>query len=121
MKQTIMVFCFFFLSFFAIEAGERIVDTLNQVDLIVVDRVNVDGYSFGEEYFACNRNDFPVYISIRLIKAENVGSDLAIGPMTATPKTKINLGSVLQTNTSKVASWRYEWLITTVRPESFKQ
>lgn len=106
-----MFLCVFSLFFAIVEAGDKIVDTLHQVDLIVRDKVNEEEHNFGEDYTVYNRNDFPVYVSIRMIVSDNAQNLFVKESKEVGPGMIANLGSVVQEKITEPAKWRYQWVV----------
>jgi len=92
-----------------LQAEERIAGTLESVDLIIEDMYNEQGHNYGERYFAINRNDTPVRISIRLTEAKNAEDHFVPYTIVVKPLEKVKLGKVKQTDLTAESFWNYAW------------
>lgn len=92
---------------------ERIASTLENVDLIIEDIHNENGHNYGEQYFARNRNDHPVKLSIKIAGARNASDDLVPYMIVIRPLDKVKLGKITQADPKQEASWNYEWEVQT--------
>lgn len=110
MIRAIKIF-FIISSFFFIplQADERIGGTLNHVDLMIEDLYNEDGHNCGERYYAINRNDCCMRISIKLTKSMNVEDHLIDYTVILDSHKKVDLGFVVQKIVSDTSSWKYDW------------
>ena len=110
MKNIILSFTLLsFLFCASLICEERIASTLENVDLIIEDVLNETGHNFGEKYFAYNRNDFSVRLSIKLVGERNTLDKLIPYTIVIKPLSKVKLGKVTQSNPKEEASWNYEW------------
>lgn len=102
---------FFLITFIVIplQASERDVGTLDNVDLIVSDLYNEDRHNYGEEYFVLNRNDHPMRVSIKLTESKNVEDHIIRYTIIVEPHDRVGMGFVLQDEVSKGADWKYTW------------
>lgn len=97
------------LGLFTLYGDERVGGTLENVDLLIEDLYNDDGYNFGEKYVAINRGQSQMRISIRLTDMENVEDHLIDHTVILGPHRKVDLGYVIQNNLAKSSNWKYEW------------
>lgn len=95
-------------------AEEEVLNTLDQVDLIQVRKFDVEGNELGADIFALNRQTYPIEVTIRLTKSDNVTNSLTNRWVSVTPGSRGFLGSVLLKDQSKPGSWYFEWKIRKV-------
>ncbi|NGX42212.1 MAG: hypothetical protein K940chlam7_00489 [Chlamydiae bacterium] len=105
------LFPFFLFVLFALPlfSEERIVDTIENVDLYVNDLYNEDDHNYGEEYYVLNRNDFPMHVSIHLTDNKNAEKHLIKSTVIVGSNLRGDLGHILQKDLSLGATWKYEW------------
>lgn len=89
----------------------RIAESINNVDLIIEDKLNEKGQNFGEDYYIHNNNDIPIRFSIKLVNAINAKDDLIKNTVIIEPLQRISVGSVSMDNPAQEASWSYELLV----------
>jgi uncharacterized protein YccT (UPF0319 family) len=113
MKSTSiwLVFCFVLFAAGAF-ANEKVVSTLNRVDLIAVDKQNEKNHNYGTDYYALNHNDFPVQVTIQITNSVNTQDGLITGPVVINPNEKTHLGWLLQNNDSLEAKWNVQWQVS---------
>ena len=90
---------------------ERVAETLDNVDFIVENLKDEEGKMYGESYFALNRNNYPMRISMEITQAKNVETKIAPYTIVMEPSARVPLGTVVKINPEEDAVWNYEWLI----------
>lgn len=106
-KYLTLFLTLFFASY--VHSGERIAGTMESVDLIIEDMYNDNGHNFGERFYAINRNDFPIRLSIHLTEAKNAENSFVAYTLIINPLEKVKLGKVRQKDLTAESSWNYEW------------
>lgn len=90
---------------------ERIAGTLDDVDLIIERLEKDNGHDYGERYFALNRGTSPVRLTIKITDIENADQQLLSHTLILNPHERVDLGTVVQTDITKEARWKYEWSV----------
>lgn len=88
---------------------ERVAETLEKVDFIIDTLRDDEGNIYGESYYAMNRNDYPMRISMEITHQENVDAKIVPYTIIMKPDARVPLGSVVKNDTDMDASWKYEW------------
>ena len=107
--------CFLLLiTIFALEiqflsGDEKIGGTIENVDLIVSDLTTDYNHNYGDRYYAINRNDYPVRVSIKMINGVNAEDHLIRNTVIIEPHERADLGLIRQKDPLKTSDWKYEW------------
>ena len=95
-----------------LQANERVISTLNKVDLIAVDKENQEGHNYGTDYYAFNHNEFSVQVTIQLSHSVNTQDGLLTGVVLIKPNERSQLGWLIQNNMTFESKWNVQWQVT---------
>ncbi len=103
-KLLILMLCF--ASAFSLEG--RVAESINNVDLIVEEKLNEKGENYGDIYTVHNRNDFPIRFSIKLGDSVNAVDNLTKNTIIVEPNQTASVGTVTMDDPTKESNWSYE-------------
>lgn len=86
----------------------KIADSINNVDLIIEEKVNEKGENYGDDYMVHNRNEFPIRFSIKLSDSMNAIDNLLKNTIIVEPDQTASVGAVIMDDRSKESNWSYE-------------
>lgn len=110
--KKILFFLMFLTSILNLEG--RVEESINNVDLIVDDKLNEKGQNYGDNYRIHNRNSFPIRYTLKLTDVVNAKDNIIQKSGTIERYTVIPLGSVTMVDLAKESNWGYE---LEVKPE----
>ncbi len=108
MKKFLLLFTCVSTSLFA---EMKVIESNNNIDLLLEEMVNTKGHNYGEEYFIHNQNDFPIRFSIKLTDAYNTLDNLIKFTIIVEPDQKGSIGTVTQEDLRKESYWSYELMV----------
>lgn len=94
--------------FLTMSLEARIADSINNVDLIIDDKINEKGQNIGDSYHIHNRNHIPVQFTFKLTESVNAKDKITEKSGTVERYTIIPIGSVTMDNLAEEAIWSYE-------------
>lgn len=106
-----IIFILFVFINFSLLSEVRVLDTLQNVDLIAEDRKDDQGRKNGVNYYAHNRNNGVVYVTIDALNAKNVYENLTYSQVVVDASDKVFLGWVIQTKNEDQSHWEVEWTV----------
>ena len=92
-------------------AEMKVIESNNNIDLLLEELVNAKGHCYGEEYYIHNQNDFPIRFSIKLTDSYNALDNLIKFTIIVEPDQKGSIGTVMQDNLRKESYWSYELMV----------
>jgi hypothetical protein len=100
----------FFLIYLAVALGleGRVADSINNVDLIVEDKINDKGQNIGDNYHVHNRNYFPITYTFKLTDSVNANNNINQKSGTIESYTIIPIGSITMDDLAEESLWTYE-------------
>lgn len=108
MKKIVL---FFLCASTSLFAEIKLIESNNNIDLLLEELINAKGHNYGEEYFIHNQNDFPIRFSIKLTDAHNALDNLIKFTIIVEPDQKGSIGTVIQDNLKKESYWSYELMV----------
>jgi hypothetical protein len=96
--------------------AQTVIGNTAGVQILRARRLDADEKHYGYDYSARNRNDYPVYVSIRLTNAVNAYDGLLPGSVIVQGGENASLGYVVQEDASSDSNWDLEWKAEPLSP-----
>jgi hypothetical protein len=112
MKNTLICTFLACILMFSAYSQEKVVSTLQKVDLIAIPKFNEKKHDFGTDYYILNRNTFAVKVKLALVDTANTRDGLTTNEITVESRERNYAGWIIQRNMNKETTWSLKWEVT---------